>query len=219
MSANVCFTRSQEWQHQINQRDFQYLTNLINACTKSLHVPSILSSTVTILTWECPFLLFFKSRLQSQPKKKKNNIIFKNLLDSRRVSKQVLPHKSVPRRFSSLFIVQNPHHKPDKGLWKCHKSVFESTSKVKHLIWTWFYNIGQTRDWICDLSMYLEPHFLGAAPRGSRGKCFAMLKSGLKEDFIHNYETNQYGNELLSSHEFALKLPWQSGMFSCKVRV
>lgn len=67
--------------------------------------------------------------------------------------------------------------------------------------------------------MCLEPHFLGVAPRGSRCKRFAMLKSELKEAFRHNYETSQYGNEPLSSHKFALKLPWQSGMFSCGLGV
>lgn len=67
--------------------------------------------------------------------------------------------------------------------------------------------------------MYLEPHFLGVAPRGSRHKCFAVLKSGLKEAFRHNCETSRYGNEPLSSHKFALKLPRQSGMFSGELGV
>lgn len=67
--------------------------------------------------------------------------------------------------------------------------------------------------------MYLEPHFLGVAPRGSRHNCFAVLKSGLKEVFRHNCETSRYGNEPLSSHKFAMKLPRQSGMFSGELRV
>lgn len=50
-------------------------------------------------------------------------------------------------------------------------------------------------------SMCLEPHFLGVAPRGSRCKHFAMLKSRFKEAFRHNYEISQYGNEPLSSHK------------------
>lgn len=64
----------------------------------------------------------------------------------------------------------------------------------------------------------LESHFLGLAPWGSTGKCFAVLKSGLKEVFKQNYETCQYGNEPLSSHKFAFKLPCQSGMFRCEPR-
>lgn len=62
--------------------------------------------------------------------------------------------------------------------------------------------------------MCLEPCFLGGAPRGSRCKRFAMLKSGFEEAFRDSYETSQYGNEPLSSHKFALKLPWQSDLFS-----
>lgn len=122
VSANVCFTRSQEWQHQINQRDFQYLTDLINACNKSLYVSSVLSSTTTILTWEHPFLLSFKSRHQSQPKKEN----LAALAACRGVSTQVLPHESVPPRFCSLF--QSPHHKPD--IDKFFESVIKVSLKV-----------------------------------------------------------------------------------------
>lgn len=46
-----------------------------------------------------------------------------------------------------------------------------------------------------------------------------MLKSRFKEAFRHNSETSQYGSEPLSSHKFALKLQWQSGIFSCGLRV
>lgn len=117
VSANVCFTKSQEWQHQINKRAFQVLTHLINACTKSLHVSSVLWSAATILTWECPFLLYLDASLNL---KKINN----NLVSSRRVSKQVLPHEFVPPRLSSLFRVQSPPHKPDE------EKFFESVIKV-----------------------------------------------------------------------------------------
>lgn len=46
-----------------------------------------------------------------------------------------------------------------------------------------------------------------------------MLKSAFKEAFRHNCETSQYGSEPLSSHKFLLKLQWQSGIFSCGLRV
>lgn len=95
---------------------------LINACTKSLHVSSVSSSALTIPTWE--FLSFAKSfqNWKCLPK---------------------FPNKFCPMSLCPEVLLYSEYKVPitkltKRSFWKCHKSVFESASFVKHLIWTWF---------------------------------------------------------------------------------